>query len=420
MKPARRVFVVGGAHSPYTGVGRPGFVHHKDPEYAPGSNPSLEDHLSVATLGALEAAHVAARDVDKAYVANFLGECFANQGHLGALLASVHDDLEGKPIARMEAACASGGVAIAACVDALQGSCDVALAVGVEVETGVATVDGVDYMARAAHWETSRGWDRLTFPYVFARRARHYKEAFGATTDDLARVVVKAYGNASRNPLAHMQSVAMTFEHAANVSPSNRLILRDETYAPHIRQSDCTTFTDGASAVVLATEGGLRRLGISTAQCTEILGIGHTVRSLRAETDPTRMVNLADAASQAYAAAGIGPGDLEMAEVHDCFSVAELQAMEALQLCGPGEAPAMLASGATAIDGSIPINPGGGLLGFGHPVGATGVKQVVEIWRQMKGRAGAYQLARPPSMGVSANIGGDDRTGVVMIHRNCG
>ncbi len=401
MRPARRVFVLGGAHSLYTGVGRPDFVHHRHPDYRPGANPSLQDHLRVATLAALEVARVPAEAIDKAYVANFLGECFVNQGHLGALLPAVHPGLEGKPIARIEAACASGGVAIGAAIDALQAGCEMALVAGVEVETGVPTLDGVDYMARAADWE-------------------HYKEAFGATHDDLARVVVKAYSNAKANPYAQMQAVEMTFEQAATASATNRRFLRDEDYGPHILTSDCTTFSDGASAVVLGTAAGLRQVGVEVHECREILAIGHSVRSLRADSDPTRLENLADAARIAYYDAGVRAADLEIAEVHDCFSVAELQAMEALDLCGPGEAPAFLASGATSREGGrVPVNTGGGLLGFGHPVGATGVKQVVEIWRQMKGQAGGYQLARRPHLGATANIGGDDRTGVVMIHRDC-
>ena len=132
-----------------------------------------------------------------------------------------------------------------------------------------------------------------------------------------------------------------------------------------------------------------------------------------------RLSNLERAATVAYRAAGVSPEQVDVAEVHDCFSVAELQAMEALGFCEPGGAPAMLAAGETQLDGRLPINPGGGLLGFGHPVGATGVKQVVEIWRQLQGRCGDYQLAGEPEVGVSANLGGDDRTGVVILQRRC-
>lgn len=420
MKPSRRVFVVGGAHSPFLGRGRPEFIWKGHPEFGVKSNPTLEDHMRIAAMGAFEVTGVAPGAIEKAYVANFLGECFSRQGHLGSMLAAVHPDLEGIPIARVEAACASGGAAISACVDAMQGQANVTMVVGVEVETNSSTRDGVDYMARAAHYEKSRAWDPFTFPFVFARRARHYKEAFGATDTDLARVVAKAYGNANRNSHAQMHTVRMSVEAAETLSDHNAYFLSDPDYREHIKHSDCTTFSDGGSAIILATEEGLQALGIPMSQCTEILSVGHSVAGLGKETDPTRLVNMARAAEAAYSTAGLSPSDVQLVEVHDCFSVNELQQYEALGLCDWGQAPQLLQSGATAIDGRVPVNTGGGLLGFGHPIGATGVRQVVEIWRQMKGLCGDYQVPDTPSIGVTANLGGDDRTGVVMTHRNCG
>ena len=128
------------------------------------------------------------------------------------------------------------------------------------------------------------------------------------------------------------------------------------------------------------------------------------------------MRNMRDAAWRAYADAGIGPKDVQLAEVHDCFAVAELQCMEALGLAERGRAWQKLADGDTQISGRIPVNPGGGLIGFGHPVGATGVKQVVEVWRQMTNKCGAYQVPGEPRYAVTANLGGDDRTSIVMLH----
>lgn len=419
MKPRRPIFVVGGAHSTFLGRGRPEFIWKGHPDYGAKSNPTLEAHMQRATLDAFEATGVAPGAIQKAYVSNFLGECFSRQGHLGAMLAAVHPDLEGIPIARIEAACASGAAAIAACMDAMQGSVDVTMVVGVEVETNSSTRDGIDYMARAAHYEQSRDWDSFTFPYVFARRAKHYKEAFGATDLDIGHVVAKAYGNANKNPYAQMHSVTMDAEWAATVSDHNAHFLSDPDYRAHIKQADCTTFTDGGSAVILATSEGLERLGIPRSQCTEILSYGHSVAGLGKETDPTRLANMARAAQQAYADAGLQASEMQVAEVHDCFSINELQHYEALGLCDWGQAPTLLTSGATSIEGRIPVNTGGGLLGFGHPIGATGVKQVLEVWRQMKGQCGDYQMPNTPMYGVTANLGGDDRTGVVMVHRNC-
>ncbi|MCB9527863.1 MAG: beta-ketoacyl synthase N-terminal-like domain-containing protein [bacterium] len=418
MKPSRPVYVIGGAHSPFLGKPRKDFVTHRHPDHGKRHNPGLEDHLAVALRGAFAATGVDPTAVQKAWLSNFLGERFCDQGHMGALLPRVEPGLDGIPIVRVEAACASGAAAITAAIDAIGAGCDVALAVGVEIETNVGGRDGVEHMALAAHYREQRGLDTFLFPHLFARRAKAYKETYGATEEDLARVVAKAYGNARRNPLALNRDAEMDFARAMTVDRHNNHFLDDATLRPHIRLSDCTQFTDGASAVLLASEEGLRRLEIPRERCTEIASYGFTVAALGAETDPTRMHNVARAAAIAYDAAGVTPDDIALAEVHDCFSIAELQMYEALGLCGEGKAPDLLVGGATAIDGRLPVNPGGGLLGFGHPIGATGIKQVVEVWRQMKRRCGDYQIPGTPETAVTANLGGDDRTAVVMVHRD--
>ncbi len=417
MRPRRRVFVVGGAHSPFLGKPRKDFVTHKHPDHGKRRNPGLEEHLAVALKGAFAATGIDPRAVQKAWLSNFLGERFCDQGHMGALLPRIEPGLDGLPIARVEAACASGAVAVAACVDAIQAGVDVALAAGVEIETNRRGKEGVEHMALAAHYAEQRELDTFLFPHLFARRAKAYKEAYRATEEDLARVVDKAYGNARRNPLALNRDAEMDFAAAMTPGKHNAHFLDDATLRPHIRLSDCTQFTDGASAVLLVSEDGLAQLGIAPERCTEIAAYGHTVAALGGETDPTRMHNVARAAQIAYADAGLDGGAVQIAEVHDCFSISELQMYEALGLCDEGKAPELLVSGATAIDGRVPVNTGGGLLGFGHPIGATGIKQVVEIWRQMKGRCGDYQVGHAPKVGVTANLGGDDRTAVVMVHR---
>jgi acetyl-CoA acyltransferase len=419
MKPFRRVFVVGGAHTTYLGKARPEFVSFKRGRETGERNPTLEEHLGGAVRAAFAETGVDPAAVDKGYVSNFLGECFVRQGHLGSMLAAVDPALEGKPFARIEAACASGSASIAACIDALQAGCDVTLVAGVEVETNVPGSEGVDHMALAAHWETQRSLSRFVFPHLFGRRAKAWKEAFGGTAEDLARVAAKAYGNARLNPLALHEHSRIDLAFANTPSEHNFLFLEDPELHEHMRLTDCTAFTDGASAVILATEDGLKRLGIAEADCTEILAYGHSVRALGAETDATRLVNVEAAAATAYADAGIAADDVDVAEVHDCFSVTEAQHYAALGFCAAEDGPAFVRDGAAELDGRVPVNPGGGLIGMGHPIGATGVKQVVEIWRQMTERCGEYQLAETPQVGVTSNLGGDDRTGIVMVHRNC-
>jgi acetyl-CoA acyltransferase len=419
MKPHRRVFVVGGAHTAYLGKARPEFVPPKEAT-AERRNPTLEEHLRASVLAAFEATGADPAAVDKGYVSNFLGECFVRQGHLGAMLAAVDPALEGKPFARIEAACASGSAAIAACIDAMQAGADVTMVAGVEVETNVRGSEGVDHMALAAHWEQQRGLSEFVFPHLFGVRAKAWKEAFGGTSTDLARIVVKAYSNANRNPLALHHTSRMTLEHADTPSERNFLFLEAPDLHAHMRLTDCTAFTDGASTVILATEAGLRRLGLREADATEILGYGHSVRGLGKPTDGARLVNVQAAAATAYADAGIGPGDVDVAEVHDCFSVTEAQHYAALGFCDEVDAPARIRDGSFELDGAVPVNPGGGLIGMGHPIGATGVKQVLEVHRQLRGLCGDYQLAERPRIGVSSNLGGDDRTGIVMVQRAAG
>jgi len=408
MKPIRKVYVAAGAITPFTGRGHPDFIPFSE-RTQERDNPDLQALMATAVDGL----GIDTEAVDNAWVSNFLGEVFAHQGHLGALLAASAPGLEGIPITRIEAACASGSAAIASAIMSLQAGAEVSLVVGAEVENTVRSREGVEFMSLAAHVPEQRQIEFAIFPWIFARRAKAWKEAFGGSEADLDAVVSKAYGNAKANPLALRQRNHLTTE-AVRSSPH---FLDDPELHPHMRLVDCTDFTDGAAAVVIATAEGLARLGISKEDCTEILSVGHAVRALGAETDATRMVNLADAAAKAYAAAGIGPADVQVAEVHDCFSIAEVQAMEALGFAALGQGGALIREGATARGGVLPVNTGGGLLGFGHPIGATGVKQVVEVHKQMHGQSGDYQLAVPPEVGVTANLGGDDRTGLVTVLR---
>jgi len=418
MKLQKKVYVVGGAHTKFIGKHHPDYIWKKHPDFGKRDNPTLEDYIQQAVSGALESTGVAAKDIDKAYIGNFVGELFSNQGHLGAMVARVHPDLEGKPIGRTEAACASGGIAVTACVDALQAGYDVVLATGAEVQTTVSAREGADYLARASHYASERAIDEFTFPCLFARRSKAYKEAFGVTEEDIAHVVVKAYDNGGKNPYAHMQTVKVNLEQAANASPSNPQFLTNEDYREHLKITDCSQVSDGGSAIILATEAGLARLGIDKSQCVELVAYAHTTSALGRVEDLTSLSNTALAAKQAYAEAGITPDAVQVAEVHDCFAVTEVMMYEALGFADRGKGGELARSGATRIEGKIPVNTGGGLLAFGHPVGATGVKQVLEIFRQMKGQCGDYQIPTPPTVGLTANMGGDDRTTVVMVFKN--
>ncbi|CAD2220684.1 acetyl-CoA acyltransferase [Angomonas deanei] len=257
------------------------------------------------------------------------------------------------------------------------------------------------------------------FPCLFARRMEACVRSGKFTLQDTAAVAAKAYHNANRNPLAHMHAVKVSLEDA---SSEEKLFLANPTYKPYLRLTDCSQVSDGGAGLILASEEGLRRHGLSPSDPSllEVLAVRLATGNLYDDnrTTLTRMPTSHAAAQQALTAAGVTAAQIEVAEVHDCFTPAELLMYEALGLCQEGEGAAYFHSGATTLDGKVPVNTGGGLVAFGHPVGATGIKQVMEVYRQMKGKCGAYQMKHTPAIGVTLNMGGDDKTAVSTVLKN--
>lgn len=418
MSLARRAFIVGGANTPFLGKGHPDFIWKGHPDFGQRENPGLEETLQQAVDGAIADTGLDPAQVDRLYIGNFVGELFVNQGHLGAALVGTHPGFADKPAARLEAACASGGLAVLAATDAIAAGADLVLVAGVEIQTAASARVGGDYLARAAHYRRQRGIDDFTFPALFARRIKALREAGLVSDEDLAAIAAKAYANANKNPKAHMTAVKMSFEKALTASDKNPNFLANPELSAFLKVSDCSQVSDGASVVVVASEAGLRKLGRAIADTVEIIGTGHATASLYTDGDPTELSTVRAATRRAMADAGVQVGDIEVAEVHDCFTVAELLTYEALGLAAKGQGGAYARSGATALDGAVPVNTGGGLIGFGHPVGATGVKQPLEIFRQMKGLCGSYQVQKPLRYGITSNMGGDDKTVVSLVLKN--
>lgn len=418
MKLRRRIFVVGGDLTPFIGKMHPDFIWKKHPDFGTRENPTLEESLTAAINGAFEKTGVDPAQIEKGFIGNFAGELFSNQGHMGSMAVRANEKLHGTPFSRIEGACASGGLAIVSCIDALLAGYDVVMAAGAEVQTSVSAREGAGFLARASHWEEERDIDEFTFPAMFARRSKIYKEEFGVTDEDIAHVVTKAYANANKNPNAHMKAVKMDLANASVASDRNPAFLANEDLKPHLKVSDCSQVSDGGAAIILASEDGLKKLGIKPEDCIEILSYGQATNPLGKVKDFTILETTMQAAEEAYRDAGIKPADIQVAEVHDCFAVTEVLMTEALGFAERGKGCELAKSGATGIEGSIPVNTGGGLIAFGHPVGATGVKQALEIFRQMKGQAGEYQIPNPPEYGITANMGGDDRTSVCITFKN--
>ncbi len=368
--------------------------------------------------GALKSTGVEAKRIQSAYVGNFAGELFTRQGHLGAALIGTHGDFRYMPSMRVEGACASGGLAFASAVRDIQAGNDVVLVAGVEVQTTASPRQGAEYLATASHFAKQRSLDEFTFPAMFARRMKAYRNQYGVSEAQLAHVVTKAYENANLNPLAHMQLKKMTLELASKAGDTNPNFLSNEALKPWLKISDCSQVSDGGAALILVSEEGLASVGRKLGDAVEVLACVHTTDDLYEEGNFLRMDNTAAAAKRAYQATGLAPKDIQVAEVHDCFSIAEVLMYEALGFAEVGSGWQLAESGATRRDGRLPVNTGGGLMGMGHPVGATGVKQLLEIFKQMKGTAGAYQIASRPQYGLTANMGGNDKTSVVSVLAN--
>jgi acetyl-CoA acyltransferase len=418
MQPARPVYVAAQAITPFIGKGSPHFIAPGHPDFGKRDNPTLEDHIVAVVRQLFDTHGIDPGVVQRGYIGNYAGELFSSQGHLGAMVARADARLAGIGFARVEAACASGGVGAAYAIEAIQAGLDVVLVVGAEVQTTVRAREGADYLARAAHYASERAIDDFTFPALLTRRAKAYKEAYGLSDLDLAHFSVKAYSNANRNPLAHMHTVKMTLEQAAAVTDANPNFLQNPELKPHLKMSDCSQVSDGAAAILLASEAGLQKLGRSKAQCIQVRSYGFCTNPLGQVSDLLHLETAAAAAGEALQDAHLAADDVQVAEVHDCFTIAELLMYEAVGLAEPGKGKELLLSGRTSLEGDVPVNPGGGLVGFGHPVGATGVKQIAEIYRQMKGLCGEYQIQRELHTGLTVNMGGDDRTVVSMVLEN--
>lgn len=418
MKPVRPVYVAGVAITPFIGKGNPAFVMKGHPAFGQRENPSLEDHLTGAVQKLIADLSLDASLVDRGYVGNFGGEMFCSQGHLGAMVSRADPRLSGAGFVRLEAACASGGTAVAAGVDAIQAGCDVVLVCGAEVQTTVRAREGADFLARASHYATERGIDDFTFPAIMTRRAKAYKEAYGVTDRELGHFTVKAFSNANKNPLAHMHAATMTLERASTASDENPNFLQNPELKDHLKVTDCSQVTDGGAALLLVSEKGMEKIGRRRADCAQVCSYGFAASPLGMVTDLLSLDTVRLAVKQALTDAGLQPSDVQVAEVHDCFTIAELLMYEAIGWAEKGKGIELVLSGRTGLDGDLPVNTGGGLIGFGHPVGATGVKQVAELYRQMKGQCGDYQLKNPVRVGLAANMGGDDRTVVTTVLQN--
>jgi len=360
---------------------------------------SLRQIFTEAALLALDDAGV--DKIDSLYVGCMSSGLFVGQEHISSLLADYLGQAH-VPAARVESACASGGLALRlGWIEVASGLSDIVLVGGVEKMTDVNGNEATYALGTAAdqEYECFHG---ITFPGLYALIARAHMEKYGTTREQLAMVAVKNHANGSLNPLAQYP-----------FKVSVEAVLGSVMVADPLRILDCSPITDGAAALVLCPVELAKKL---KKPIVKIIGSGTATDTiaLGSRREITWIESTYQAAKRAYAMAGKKPEDIDVVEVHDCFTIAEICVMEALGLVEKGKGGRAVEDGLTSLQGKIPINTSGGLKAKGHPVGATGVAQAIEIVKQLRDDAGPRQV-KGARVGLTQNMGGSGGSSVVHI-----
>lgn len=354
------------------------------------------------------------------FVGNFIAEKYIDQGHLGAFLTEINPAFYGVPSARYEAACASGSVAIdAASTKIKAGDYDVAVVVGWELMKTVDSVLGGDFLGRAAYYQKECKGTELPFPKLFGKLADETLKKYPDLDekrymDALAHISLINYENAKRNPLAQTRKWFMSYEQA-----SDRGTETNPLVGGRLAVSDCSQITDGAAVVILCSEKFIKEQGIKGKPVLK--GYGHRTAPMLFEK---KMADNAgseyllpwtrQAVLDAYSKAGLTVDDIDVFETHDCFTSSEYAAISAFGLTEPGKEYEAVESNMIAFNGPKPVNPSGGLIGCGHPVGASGVRMFLDLYKQVTGTAGDYQV-KDAKNGLMLNIGGSATTNYVFV-----
>ncbi|MBE9484563.1 MAG: 3-ketoacyl-CoA thiolase [Bacteroidetes bacterium] len=407
----KKIYMVAGYNTISMGTGRSEF-HPKKPR------PGIEHYVKEAGQKTLEKIG-GADNVDECVVGNFMAARFNKQAHLGGFFPMIDEKLQYKPAIRVEGACASGGLALVTAIKSIMsGSADVVLTMGVEVQNTMKAIYGADVLAGAGWFGKRKNGHAFFFPGQFSDRAGAYYEKYGY---DYAR---EGMGRWFRNAIENARLCPTAQEYENNVPDLDALYKKFKpngaAFVDNLNVLDCSKVSDGASTVALVSEEGLERIGIPKDQAVEVIAFGHKVRNLTEDPpNPVELTCIKETAHEAMDSAGITIDDLGTVETHDCFSIAGVLGTEALGFAKPGEGAKFVAEGNTARDGMIPMNTTGGLIGWGHPTGGTGVHMAVTMWEQLTGNAGDAQIeikADKP-YGMAINMGGDDVTVVAIIYK---
>jgi acetyl-CoA C-acetyltransferase len=362
-----------------------------------------KDLSSIAVEAGIKAIHdagISQKDVEVIYGGTMSGGLFVEQEHLGSMLAD-KGGFRNIPSVRVEAACASGGLALRqGYIDIASGLHDIAVVGGVEKMTDLGAHTATKVLATAADTERESIFG-ATFPGLYAMMARLHMHKYGTTEEQMAQVAVKNHKNAMHNPYAQFHK---------EISVAD--VLASPYIADPIKLLDASPITDGAAAIILASEKKAKKLCDTPIW---IKGSGHATDtiSLHDREDLLTLRASVEAAKQAYSQAKLEPKDIQVAEVHDCFTIAELLALEDLGFVKKGKSGAFSSSGNTEIGGKIPINTSGGLKAKGHPIGASGVAQAIEAALQLRGDAKGRETNA--EVALTHNVGGSGGTSVVHI-----
>ncbi|KAA1248413.1 thiolase domain-containing protein [Mycobacterium simiae] len=372
------------------------------------------DLTTEVVTSTLTVARVEAAAIGVVHVANAFGEMFASQAHLGAMPATVCDGLWDTPASRHEAACASGSVAtLAAMADLRSGAYDAALVVGLELEKTVPGDTAAQYLGAAAWTGHEGAGARYLWPSMFAEFAEEYQRRYGLEDTHLRAIAALNYANARRNPNAQTR-------HWTIPDP----ISDDEETNPitegRLRRLDCSQMTDGGAGLVLVNDAYLRAhpdarpIGRVDGWGHRTVGLGLRQKLDRAAADPYVLPHVRAAVLDALRRAHVTLDEVDGFEVHDCFTPSEYLAIDHIGLTGPGESWKAIENGEIEIGGRLPINPSGGLIGGGHPVGASGVRMLLDAAKQVSGTAGDYQVEDAKTF-ATLNFGGSTATTVSFV-----
>lgn len=401
----KKIYAAAGYNTLFFGPGRPEFDPSKP-------MPGFESYLKDAAKGVC--GQVSAVNFDEGVIGSFMAAGFLKQANLPGFLPFMIPELLGRPCTGVEGACGTGGRAIAVAMrSVLSDLSQTVFVCGFEVQNCMKSVYGADLLAGAGYYNKERKSGQAHFfPGVFSERAGAYYEAFGKELSRRAMAAwyQQAIENARKNPKAQEYHNKTEDLFGLALTPPD-----PNVFVPNLNLYDCSKVSDGASALLILSEEGLKACGIAKENCLEIVGLGEAEADITSPPGSlTELSTTKTAAMKALSSADLSMSDIGWLELHDCFSITALLTLEALGLAEPGKSANYILDGNTQNSGSLPTNLSGGLMGFGHPTGGSGVRMLVDLLLQLTGKA-ENQIHSNKSYGMMVSMGGNDKTVTCLI-----